>query len=390
MAKDVPAYKKRARKSAEKRKEKPGITLREGPNCLRVGPTPAGKTSPDTYMEYAVHENVGPNKKYLRCGHPPGWKKGDDDTEDWLCDVYVAKLRKKGKATRAEANAPKPRLVVQASEVKEDDDGNTKFGDFKPWHPSGKTAGSLLTSILGSKTRDYIDPKKGYNINIERTGSGFKDTRYGSIEPDDEPSRVPSALIEALKPFDQVRGIPTYNAKAQKAAIAGQDFDWKADAEDTNSESETDSEETESGVDDVFDSESASSEKSKKRKKDKMAVTKRASKGKDTKSKKTEEESEEEDSEEQSSEESSEEASSEESSEEESKDKKKSKKDKKKKKESEEDSSEESSEEDSEEDSTEESSEESEEEDSEEESEEKPKKKPAKKAAAKKATKKKK
>jgi hypothetical protein len=367
MANDSPGYKKRAKKSGEQRKEKPNIVLKEDDNCLRVLPTPAGKTSPDTFMEYQVHQNVGPKKAYLRCGHPPGWKKGDDDSEDYICDEVIPKLKKKGKLSRADALAPETRLVVQASIVSEDDDGNTKFGPAKPWQPSGKTAGSLLTSILGSKSRDYVHPKRGYNININRTGTGFKDTRYGAIEPDDDPSRVPKSIIADLKPFDQIRGIPTYNAKAQKAALLGQDFDWKAATEDSESASSDSSDEAESGVDDVFDSESDSSDKPKKGK-NKMAVKKANKKSK----KETESDEEEEESETPSESE----TDSEEESEEESKEKKSSKKKKKKETESEEDSSEESSEEDSSEESSEEESEE-------------PKKKPAKKAIPKKKAKKK-
>jgi hypothetical protein len=154
---DRDAVKRRARQQGEQRKEKTNITLKEGPNCLRIGPTPAGETSPEIFEEYNMHSNVGPKKAYLRCGHPPNREDGDT-TECYICDEVIPKLKKKGKATRAEALAPQLRLVVQASVVTEDEDGNPKFSSFKPWNPSGKTAASLLTQILASKGRDYVSP----------------------------------------------------------------------------------------------------------------------------------------------------------------------------------------------------------------------------------------
>jgi hypothetical protein len=372
-------YKKRARALGEKRKEKANFTISEGQTCFRLGPVPAGKTSPAIFEEYQVHEKVGAKKKFLRCGHPPNHTDDENDnSECWLCDKKIPELKKKKKMSRVEALLPVTKLVVQASKVIEDDDGKPKYGAFKPWTPSPKVASTLLTSILGNKKRDYVDRKRGYNLNIERTGTTQFDTRYGPIEPDDEPSTVPKALIAAIQPFDSIRGVPKYNEKAQKAAYAGQEFDWREAENDSESDSESESdssEEAESGLEDVLESESDSKDK-KKKGKNKMAVksTKKAKPAV-----KESESDEPEESESSSSE--SESSSSESESESESKDKKKKKKTKKQESESSESASESDSE------SSESSSDSESASESESESEEK---KPAKKTAAKKTAAKKK
>lgn len=263
-------YKARAKKMGEQRKEKANITLKEGDNCLRVLPTPAGKTSPEVVMEYQVHYEVGPNKVTCRCGHEPG----SDDGDCWLCDKKAEELRKAGKAGRAEKLAPSVCVVVMASVVTEDDDGKIEFGKPKPWRPSGKVAGTLMTQILASKKRDYVHLKKGYNINISRTGSGFKDTRYGPIEPDDEPSKVPSAIVKLLKPFDAV--INEYNEDQQKAAYAGKEYTPEDSSSDSgSSEEESASVESESGLEDVLDSSNESGEESSDDKKKKKVKKKK-------------------------------------------------------------------------------------------------------------------
>ena len=268
------SYKDRARSMGEKRKEKSNITLKEGSNCLRVHNTPASKTTPEVVMEYQVHRDVGPNKWFGRCGHEVVEEGEEDKGKCWLCDKKTPELIKQKKSSRAEKLAPQVVTAVQASVVTEDDDGHITFGKPKLWNPSGKTGASLLTQILASKKRDYVDPKKGYNINIERTGTSFKETRYGSIEPDDEPTKVPSNILKLVVSFDKLKGIPVYNEDAQKAAYAGKEYrpDEASSDSESASESESASAETETGVDDVFEDETESSgavkKKDKKKKKE--------------------------------------------------------------------------------------------------------------------------
>jgi hypothetical protein len=281
------SYKDRARKMGVAKTEKSSITLKEGSNCLRVVPTPAGKTSPEVVMEYQVHYEVGPNKITCTCGHAPD-KKG----HCYLCDKKKKELVKAGKQGRAEKLEPKLVTVVQASIVTEDD-GKLNFSKAKIWRPTGKTAGALLTQILASKKRDYVDPKKGYNINIERTGTSYKETRYGPIEPDDESTRVPSSVLEDLKPFDQI--IPAYDEDQQKAAYAGKEYKRKGESESESSSSESESEsssteEESEDLDDVFEDDSKESESEEK--KDKKKAKKSTKKKKESESEEESSESE--------------------------------------------------------------------------------------------------
>lgn len=235
-------YKERARRRAQERQISIWWKLKEGDNTFRVLPTPETpepeegadkkernaykrRKTPSVFIEYNVHRNVGPRKQQVRCGHAP--TQDMHDQECWICDVQIPKLEAKGQDTRAKLLAPEPVLAMQIAQVSEEGEFTGPF-IFTP----AKTVGDqILATVLGSKKRDYVDPKKGFNLTISRTGTGFKDTRYGMVEPDTDPSEVPSKMIGKLKPFSDLKELPVYSEEAQKAAYFGRELD-EADTDD--------------------------------------------------------------------------------------------------------------------------------------------------------------
>src|ERR1035438_10249224 len=155
-----------ARRSGAERSTSSWYKLREGDNCFRILPTPESKKTAGLWLEYSVHRDVGPKKTMVRCGHPPA----SDDGEQgvcWLCDQQIPKLKAKGHDSRATALVSKDVFVIQVAKV--DEDGNMT-GPFI-FSPSSGIANQILSSVLGSKKRDYADPKRGYNLNLSRTGT---------------------------------------------------------------------------------------------------------------------------------------------------------------------------------------------------------------------------
>jgi hypothetical protein len=223
MAKQESAA-ERARRRAKTKGKKNRLKLHEGENILRILPTPEGESTPELFMEYQIHYEVGKDKRSVRCGKDPESGKG----KCWLCDVQVPKLRKTKKTQRAEALTAKVVTVVQVATIEDD-----KFTGPFLFEPSSRIAGKILNNIIGSRKRSYTDLKKGYNFTIERTGTG-KETRYGDPFPDDEPSKVPTSVSEKMKPFDEWDELAPYSEKKAKAAYFGEDVEEdEEDEEDT-------------------------------------------------------------------------------------------------------------------------------------------------------------
>lgn len=236
-------YKDRARRRAKERQEtywwKVVGTPNGTDNTFRILPTPKkGTSSPAVFFEYQVHRDVGPKKRMVRCGK-------DADTGEgrcWLCDKRIPALEKAGKQSRAVGLAPQTQLIVQVAVLGDNGKLEGPFG----WNPSKKVGNDIIGSVLGSKRKDYVDAKKGYNLTINRTGTGMMDTRYGMIEPDEDPSVVPAEIMKKLKPFCEVKEIPVYGEDIQKAAYEGRDLDKAASVDDDDDdEDEEDSEDTE-------------------------------------------------------------------------------------------------------------------------------------------------
>jgi hypothetical protein len=219
-------YKDRARKRAAERSDGVYLRLKEGDTTFRILPTPDSSEGAEDgmFIEYGVHRDVGPKKEIVRCGKsiPEGTGRC------WLCDEQIPKLRKKGNVTRAKAMEPRDVFLLQVAKVNED---GSMIGP-KIFTPSKTVADQIMTSIFGSKKKTYEDPKKGYNLTINRVGTGKNDTRYGIIEPDEESTVVPAELMKKLKPFNELKEIPAYDEAKQKAAYVGQDAIEDPDDED--------------------------------------------------------------------------------------------------------------------------------------------------------------
>lgn len=258
-----------ARQRLKDKQSKGRFKLDVGENTLRILPNARGaERSP--FFEYYIHREVGPNKRFLRCG-----KKVPDAVGDcWLCDRLIPKLEASGnkaKLARAAALERKEQFVVQVAVL--DTDSNKYKGPYL-WAVSTGGAKSLAAGLLRlfqSKKRDYADPKKGYNLTIDRTGTGMTDTRYGPPTPDEEPSKVPSDILGKLKKFSDL--VPGYSEEEQKAAYFGRDREDDADTkrkgrdEEEEEEELEEDEESESETEEEEEGDDVKKKKNKKKKK---------------------------------------------------------------------------------------------------------------------------
>lgn len=225
MSEDV---KERARKRLKEKQDKGRFKLVEGENTIRLLPTPEGTKTDGGFFEYLVHRDVGPNKRFVRCG-----KKMNGSGSCWICDVQVPKLQAgtEVQRTRAANLKPQEQFVVQVAVL----DSNTEeLSGPKLWAvPSGgarSVAGRIL-GLLTSPRKDYTDAKKGYCFTIERTGTGPRDTKYGPIEIDEEATPVPKEIMAKLKPFEEI--LPKYSEEQQKAAYFGREAEESEEEEET-------------------------------------------------------------------------------------------------------------------------------------------------------------
>ncbi len=206
------------------------IKIDEGTNCLRVMPdrkdiSADGKVTAvvhPPYREFRIHRSVGPDEAMVGCG-----KDIEGKGKCWLCDAKIPELEATGvsqKRLMAQKIGAAEQFVVNASKV---DPDTQKFTPPKPWWVStgsgipGRQSQSLATRVyskLASSKRDFVDPNKGYNLNVERSGTGLK-TRYTGVESDESPTRVPASVLMAVKDLDSV--IPAYSEEDQKSAYFG-------------------------------------------------------------------------------------------------------------------------------------------------------------------------
>lgn len=216
-------WRESARERVKEKSQGNTISLQEGTNVLRVLPhkkdiTPEGRlknnqVSAPPYVEFRIHRNVGPDKSFLRCG-----KDIVGRGSCWFCDKLIPALVASGKARQAEEIESQDQFLVIATRF---DPETQKFSIPKPWWIStggGRSLSVRVQAKLASSKKDYLDPIKGYNLNIERVGTGLK-TRYPSVEGDDSPSKVPAAVLQAVRALEEV--MPKYDAEEQKAAYYG-------------------------------------------------------------------------------------------------------------------------------------------------------------------------
>jgi hypothetical protein len=213
-------------------------------NTVRILPNKKG-TENAPYIEFLSHRNVGKQERFVRCGKDFDTRAG----KCWLCDVMIPKLaasEKRSKQAMAEAMRIEEDCIIQIGVL--DQDSGMWTGPI-PWLLTMGGPKSMWAQVMGlltSPRRSYDSPKKGYNINFTRTGTGMN-TKYGTLEPDDEPSAADPTLLKKLKPLEDL--VPKYTEAEQKEAFynTGDDKNKKTrDEEDEEpEEDETETEETE-------------------------------------------------------------------------------------------------------------------------------------------------
>jgi hypothetical protein len=240
-------WRSQGRDRVKEKSEGNTLKMLAGENCIRVLPDkkdflPDGRLGPKGVIhppirEFRIHSNVGPDSAMTGCG-----KNIAGVGSCWLCDVKIPELEASGNAQKrvvAGKIGYQEKLLVQASRF---DPNTQKFQPPKAWWMGSGGGGSLAVRIyskLTSSKKDYVDPDKGYNLNITRTGEGLK-TRYPEIEGDESPSKVPLSVRLQIKDLDSL--IPAYDEEDQKSRYFGRPR--KDEATDSEPESEA-TEETE-------------------------------------------------------------------------------------------------------------------------------------------------
>ncbi len=209
-----------AAKRLKERTAKKRFKFPEGETVFRVLPNVTGQDKLE-YLEYNMHSGVGPRKSYVRCGK----KALGGGGSCWLCDDTIPKLEASNKASHrqlAEAMARRGKFATQIA-VREADE--TYSGPYFVELPQ-----SVANQLLGFLShRDISHPTQGYNLILSRSGTGKTDTRYSSLERDEEPSEVPEDLIEKAKPFSEL--VRRYDEAAMQAAYYGQEVIEEPDSE---------------------------------------------------------------------------------------------------------------------------------------------------------------
>jgi hypothetical protein len=209
------AWKEKARQRLKEWKQGDTFRLAEGENVFRILPNKRGLEHPP-YIEFRIHRNVGPDQGFVRCGI------GVDGNGDcWLCKKLeeLSKGKDPTRRLQAKAAAAREQMLVQVAPY---DPETGQFGKPKPWWiPTGgpRSLAVTILSLLASSKRSYDDPVKGYNITIERTGQGPRNTRYGTPIPDDEPTRAPKEVLAQMKYLEDY--VPPYDPEEQKAIFYG-------------------------------------------------------------------------------------------------------------------------------------------------------------------------
>lgn len=245
MAKD---WREDGKRRLKEKQAKGRFKLAEGDNCIRILPNKKDSSEQKfpPFIEYKVHNDVGPDKKFVRCGK--NFRTGEGDC--WICDTLTPKLagsKDKGKRIMAEAMVPRDSFAVQVAVV---DGDSGKFSGPYAWYPSAggrRALSTKLLAVISSTKRDYVDAVKGYNLNIDRTGTGKNDTVYGAIIPDEEASKVPSSILAASKPFKEL--IPQYSEETQKSAWYGKSEEEEPEEEEEDTRRKKPADEDEEEVD---------------------------------------------------------------------------------------------------------------------------------------------
>jgi hypothetical protein len=184
------------------------------------------------FFESGMHSNIGPQNRYLRCG-----KSRSGKGECWLCDkiAELGESKKSSHRAAAEKMVRVDKFATQISPISDDS-----------WLPPTlfEMPNSVANGLLGIMHRKAVtDLKKGYNLTVDRVGTTFKGTKYGSLVVDDEKSKVPSKIVEAMKTFDEL--VPKYSEAKQKEAYYGHEQDEEDEEEVTKKPVDDEEEEEE-------------------------------------------------------------------------------------------------------------------------------------------------
>ena len=216
-------WRSRMQQRVRGKKEGSRFTLNEGDNTFRILPNKQG-TDYAPCIEFRVHWNVGPEEVMTTCG-----KDIDGNGDCWLCDTKIPELEKSQDPKRrmqADNIGYEERLLMLVSRI---DPDTGRFSLPKPLTLSSgggaKSLSTMLQTLLSKTNRSYDDPVRGYNITVNRTGTRLK-TVWDPPVPDEKPSKVPQAVLDAIKPLDSF--INAYGEKTQQDAYFGR----KKEAED--------------------------------------------------------------------------------------------------------------------------------------------------------------
>ena len=225
---DKKAY---AKQRLKERTASKRFKLPEGETTFRVLPNKESEDEPE-FSEYGMHSNVGPQNRYLRCG-----KKRSGKGDCWLCDK-IAVLEESKKSSHRAAAEKMVRVEKFATQI-------AYVSDEKWLGPTlWEMPSSIANGLLGVMHRKNVsDLKKGYNLTVERVGTTFKGTKYGSLLVDDEPSKVPSSIVEKMKTFEEL--VPKYNETQQKSAYYGHEQDEDEEEEEAKKPKDEDEDEPE-------------------------------------------------------------------------------------------------------------------------------------------------
>ena len=214
----------RAREQAAEEKAESGSTffqLKDGRNKVRVLPPPP--SSEDVWFKTGTHWNVGPNKAIFNCAN------AHDKNADCFCCETVHKLRRTkddDDAELADSMAVRKQWLYNIVDL-DDVEAGVQVAAFP------KTVHQEIRAYIEDDDEEYgdiTDLEEGYNLTIEKTGSGLK-TKY-SVRAKRSSSPVPDAikeLLETTDPADLSAARPVASNEKMKAAFEGEDEDDAAE-----------------------------------------------------------------------------------------------------------------------------------------------------------------
>ncbi len=228
------AWKVEVKSAVDESSQSERCELSEGQNTIHSLPGlkdgKMGAVAP--FARHSIHSTVGTAKKLLTCGKD---HRGNGDC--CLCDKidWIRSINKPSDTRKADKLQPQKQMSFQIA--CEDNDGT--FREPFLWSISSGGARCLSIQILGlpmHKKNNFLHPKKGYDLNIERTGTSFRNTRYSRIIPDNEPTEAPEDILARIKPLDEL--VFPYSKEGAEAAFNGEEYikssygntSWRIDA----------------------------------------------------------------------------------------------------------------------------------------------------------------